>query len=91
MPKKTVKAKPNPKPADLDPNSLVRREAGDYRTPDERFEVRTTGVGWMLLDHETMDDLGQPMTRGPFATRSAASAAIPEARRATIKPVRRRY
>jgi hypothetical protein len=88
MPKKAAKAKP--KPADLDPNSLVRREAGDYRTPDERFEVRTTGVGWMLLDHETMDDLGQPMTRGPFATRSAASAAIPEARRATIKPLKRR-
>jgi hypothetical protein len=44
----------------------------------------------MLLDHETMDDLGQPMTRGPFATRSAASEAIPEARRATIKPVKRR-
>ncbi len=91
MPKRTAKVKPKAKPKadDLAPNSLVRREAGDYRTPDARFEVRTTGVGWMLLDHETMDDLGQPMTRGPFATRSAASEAIPEARRATIKPVKR--
>ena len=77
-------------PKDLDPNSLVRREGGGYQTPDERFEVRTTGVGWMLLDHETKDDLGQPLTRGPFATRSAASEAIPEARRASIKPVKRR-
>jgi hypothetical protein len=97
MPKKpaakpAAKAKPRiaAKPKELDPNSLVRREAGDYRTPDERFEVRTTGVGWMLLDHETTDDLGQPLIRGPYATRSAASEAIPEARRATIKELKRR-
>jgi hypothetical protein len=95
MPKKTAtkpKSKPRAKrePADLDPNALVRREGGGYQTPDGRFEVLTTGVGWMLRDHETKDDLGQPLTRGPFATRSDASEAIPEARRATIKPVKGR-
>jgi hypothetical protein len=90
MPKKTARASAKAKPVDVDPNSLARREGGGYRTPDDRFEVRTTSVGWMLLDHETTDDLGQPLTRGPFATRSAASEAIPEARRATIKPVKRR-
>jgi hypothetical protein len=83
MPKKTP-------PQDEDPNRLVRREAGDYQTPDERFEVRTSGVGWMLFDKEAADGFGQPLTRGPFPTLDAAREAIPEARRATIKPVKRR-
>jgi hypothetical protein len=73
-----------------DPNQLKRRQAGIYRTGDERFEVRSSGVGWMLLDTKETDDFGQPLTRGPFATRDAARAALPEARRATIKPVKRR-
>ncbi|HEX6128184.1 MAG TPA: hypothetical protein VF071_04085 [Candidatus Limnocylindria bacterium] len=73
-----------------DPNALTRKEAGDYRTADERFEVRTSGVGWMLLDTVESDELGQPLTRGPYATLDAVRDALPEARRATIKPVKRR-
>lgn len=89
MPRKPA-AKPASRPStDEDPNRLVRREAGDYRTPDERFEVRTSGVGWMLLDREAADDFGQPLARGPFPTLDAARETIPEARRATIKPVKR--
>lgn len=73
-----------------DPNHLKRREAGSYRTPDERFEVRSSGVGWMLLDSEVTDDFGQPLARGPFPTLDAARDALPDARRATIKSVKRR-
>jgi hypothetical protein len=73
-----------------DPNALTRRQAGAYRTADERFEVRSSGVGWMLLDTAETDELGQPLARGPYPTLDAARAALPEARRATIKPVKRR-
>jgi len=73
-----------------DPNQLKRSQAGVYRTTDERFEVRSSGVGWMLLDTGGTDDFGQPLTRGPFPTRDAAQEALPEARRATIKPLKRR-
>jgi hypothetical protein len=84
MPRKSAR-----KEAD-DPNQLKRSQAGVYRTADERFEVRSSGVGWMLLDTHETDDFGQSLTRGPFPTRDAARDALPEARRATIKPVKRR-
>jgi hypothetical protein len=73
-----------------DPNALTRQQAGAYRTADERFEVRTSGVGWMLLDTVESDELGQPLTRGPYPNLDAVREALPEARRATIKPVKRR-
>jgi hypothetical protein len=73
-----------------DPNQLKRSQAGVYATADGRFEVRSSGVGWMVLDTQETDELGQPLTRGPYTTRDAARDALPEARRATIKPVRRR-
>ncbi len=82
-----TKAKPDPGP---DPNALKRAEAGLYRTGDGRFEVRSSGVGWMLLDVEVTDGFGQPLARGPFSTRDAARDAIPEARRATLAPVKGR-
>lgn len=75
-------------PEDGNPNRLVRHGAGEYRTEDGRFEVRTSGVGWMLLDHESIDGFGQALTRGPFPTLDAVREALPEARRATIKPVK---
>jgi hypothetical protein len=71
-----------------DPNELKRAEAGRYRTADGRFEVRASGVGWMLLDVEVTDGFGQPLARGPFPTLDAARAAVPDARRATLKPVK---
>jgi hypothetical protein len=73
-----------------DPNALTRQEAGAYRTADDRFEIRSSGVGWMLLDTVESDELGQPLTRGPYPTLDAVRDALPEARRATIKPVKRR-
>ncbi|HEX2193695.1 MAG TPA: hypothetical protein VHK63_01880 [Candidatus Limnocylindria bacterium] len=76
------------KSTEPDPNKLVRESAGAYRTDDERFEARSSGVGWMLLDNESRDDFGQPLTRGPFPTLDAVREAIPEARRSTIKPVK---
>ena len=83
MPRKAAEPVP-------DPNALTRRQAGAYRTADERFEVRTSGVGWMLIDTVESDELGQPLTRGPYPTLDAVREALPEARRATIKPVKRR-
>ena len=83
MPRKTDASEP-------DPNGLKRVEAGRYLTADARFEVRSSGVGWMLLDTEAADGFGQPLARGPFATRDQAREAIPDARRATLKPVKGR-
>ncbi|HEY7331359.1 MAG TPA: hypothetical protein VH859_00190 [Candidatus Limnocylindria bacterium] len=87
MPRATSRAKPDPGP---DPNALKRAEAGLYRTGDGRFEVRSSGVGWMLLDVEVTDGFGQPLARGPYPTLDAARDALPEARRATLTPVKGR-
>jgi hypothetical protein len=87
MPPRKSNAKPDPGP---DPNALKRSEAGLYRTGDGRFEVRTSGVGWMLLDTEVTDGFGQPLARGPYLTLDAAREALPEARRATLTPVKGR-
>lgn len=88
MPRKPAKGAA--KEAAVDPNQLKRSQAGVYATADGRFEVRSSGVGWMLLDTKETDELGQPLTRGPFPTRDAARDALPEARRATIRTVKRR-
>ena len=77
-------------PTSDDPNELKRSKAGVYRTTDQRFEVRNSGVGWLLLDTEVADDLGQPLTRGPFPTLEHVRDAVPEARRATLKPMKGR-
>jgi hypothetical protein len=71
----------------VDPNKLVRQQAGTYRTADERFEVRQAALGWFLIDSTVTDQLGQELTRGPFATLAAVNDELPEARRTTIKSV----
>ena len=76
MPKRAAKPPP-------DPDSLVRQQAGTYRTPDERFEVREADQGWFLVDANQTDDFGQPLVRGPFSTLKAVRAALPDARSAT--------
>ncbi|HUG48247.1 MAG TPA: hypothetical protein VMP67_07515 [Candidatus Limnocylindria bacterium] len=73
--------------APVDPNKLVRQEAGTYRTADERFEVRGTGNRWFLVDTQRTDELGQELVRGPLATLEAAREAIPEARREDLRPL----
>ncbi|CAN5598609.1 hypothetical protein BH23CHL7_BH23CHL7_22420 [soil metagenome] len=70
-----------------DPNKLVRQSAGSYRTGDDRFEVRGEANRWFLVDTTQTDGLGQELIRGPFATLDAVRDAIPEARRAEIKPL----
>lgn len=70
-----------------DPNKLMRRAAGSYRTADDRFEVRGQLNRWFLVDAEQRDELGQELVRGPFATLDEVRDAIPEARRAGIKPL----
>ncbi|HEY8238793.1 MAG TPA: GNAT family N-acetyltransferase [Candidatus Limnocylindrales bacterium] len=61
-------------------DTLKRERAGTYRTADGRFTVESTSSGWLLLDGEQTDDLGLPLTRGPFATLDGAKAAIEPAR-----------
>lgn len=79
-----------PRPvAPPDPDKLIRKAAGTYRTADERFEVRDGGTGWFLVDSEQANDFGQELLQGPFATLAAARAAIPPARSAKITPIRR--
>lgn len=83
------KAKSSGTEATADPNKLVRSRAGVYRTSDDRFEVRQAALGWFLIDSTVTDELGQELTRGPFATLAAVGEELPEARRTTIKPLPR--
>lgn len=62
------------------PEKLKRERAGTYRTADERFTVEQTSSGWLLLDAEQTNELGLPLTRGPFATLDEARDAIAAAR-----------
>jgi GNAT superfamily N-acetyltransferase len=77
---RTPKAKAPP-----EPNTLVRKSAGTYRSGDERFEVRQSGIGWFLVDSTQTDELGQELVQGPYATLAAVRDAIPEARRGTVR------
>jgi ribosomal protein S18 acetylase RimI-like enzyme len=62
------------------PEKLKRERAGTYVTADARFTVEQTSSGWLLLDAEQANELGLPLTRGPFATLDAAREAIAAAR-----------
>ncbi|HEY6608145.1 MAG TPA: hypothetical protein VI277_03025, partial [Candidatus Limnocylindria bacterium] len=75
--------------APADPNKLVRQSAGTYRSGDERFEVRQTGLGWYLVDSTQTDELGQELVLGPYPTLAAVRDAIPTARRTTVKALPR--
>lgn len=70
---------PKAKPVETD-SSLKREVAGRYLTRDGRFAVEQSSSGWLLIDNEATDELGQPLIRGQFATRDAARAAIDDAR-----------
>lgn len=76
---------PKAKPAETD-STLKREVAGRYLTRDGRFAVEQSSSGWLLIDNEATDELGQPLVRGQFATREAARDAI-EAARAGPAPV----
>ncbi len=73
--------------APLDPDKLVRQSAGSYRTGDERFEARQADVGWFLVDSEQLNEFGQELIHGPFATLKALREAIPGARRSKVTPI----
>ena len=62
------------------PEKLRRERAGTYVTGDGRFTVEQTSSGWLLLDGEQANELGLPLSRGPFATLDAAREAIAAAR-----------
>ena len=63
-------------------DSLKRRQAGTYATADGRFTVEASSSGWLLFDAEQTDELGLPLSRGPFPTLDGAKAAIEPARNA---------
>ena len=63
-----------------DPDKLVRQAAGDYRTADDRFEIRQADVGWVLVDSTQSNEFGQELIHGPFGTLKAVREAIPGAR-----------
>src|SRR6185369_14997320 len=78
---------PKAKPAETD-STLKREVAGRYLTRDGRFVVEQSSSGWLLIDNEATDELGQPLVRGQFGTREAAREAI-DAARAGPAPVSR--
>lgn len=82
-PKRTTDAPP-------DPDKLVRQAAGDYRTADDRFEVRQADVGWFLVDSTQSNEFGQELIHGPFGTLKAVRDAIPDARGKKAAPVPKR-
>jgi len=63
-----------------DPTTLKRESAGTYRTGDGRFTVQEASGRWLVLDAEQHDELGLPLTRGPFDTLADARAAVTAAR-----------
>jgi ribosomal protein S18 acetylase RimI-like enzyme len=67
-------------PGSPDLGALRREAAGRYRSGDGRFVVEQASGRWLVLDAEQLDDLGLPLTRGPFATLDAAREAIADAR-----------
>ncbi len=83
------KAKRGAADAPADPDKLVRKSAGIYRTADERFEVRGGSTGWFLVDTEQANEFGQELMLGPFATLDGVREAIPSARTAKVTPIRR--
>jgi ribosomal protein S18 acetylase RimI-like enzyme len=66
--------------ADETLEKLKREKAGTYRTSDGRFAVEQSSSGWLLLDEEQTNELGLPLTRGPFGTLDEAREAIAGAR-----------
>ena len=79
MPKRKADA---PADAPADPDKLVRKAAGSYRTADDRFEARQAALGWFLVDTEQSNEFGQELIHGPFATLKELSEAIPGSRTA---------
>lgn len=77
MPKRTTPAP--------DPNRLVRLGAGQYRSEDERFEVRDGGTGWFVTDAQQTNEFGQELVTGPYRTLAQVRESLPEARRTTIR------
>ena len=63
-----------------DDGSLKRLGAGRWQTRDERFTIEPESGTWVVIDARQTDDLGLPLVRGPFASLSAAKAAIEAAR-----------
>jgi ribosomal protein S18 acetylase RimI-like enzyme len=74
----TAKAAKAAKP--VDPTAFNREGAGTYRSGDGRFTIEQASGRWLLLDGEQQDDLGLPLTRGPFDSLAAARAAAEDAR-----------
>ena len=74
--------------APADPDTLIRQEAGSYRTADDRFEAREANGGWFLVDTAHTNEFGQELIQGPMSTLKALREAIPAARGAKPAPVR---
>jgi hypothetical protein len=78
--------------AEPGPDQLVRQSAGAYRSGDGRFTVSQSDSSWFVVDTEQLNELGQELIHGPFASLKEATAAIPGARNVTPllrKPARR--
>jgi hypothetical protein len=63
-----------------DAESLRRLGGGRWETQDGRFRIEPQSGTWMVIDAVETDDLGLPLTRGPFRSLSAARDAIAAAR-----------
>ncbi len=73
-------------PDTVDPDRLLRRQAGTYRSADDRFEVREADAGWFVVDTTLTNEFGQELIHGPFPTLKAAGASLSERRAAKKAP-----
>jgi hypothetical protein len=71
----------------VEPDDLVRQEAGNYLSGDERFEVRQSDSAWYVVDRQQTNEFGQELMHGPFGSMKAAKTAMAGAR--DIKPLLR--
>lgn len=55
---------------------LRRLGGGRWQTRDARFTIEPQSGTWVVVDADQTDDLGLPLVRGPFASLTAAKAAI---------------
>jgi hypothetical protein len=63
------------------PPKAWRREAGVYRSADDRFRIESGGSGrWFVTDEASLDELGLARTLGPYDTLDEAKAAAADQR-----------
>jgi hypothetical protein len=76
--------------AKQDDASLKRLGGGRWQTRDGRYTIESGSGRWVVVDAEQTNELGLPLTHGPFGSLTEAKAAIEGLRHAptAVSPLR---